>query len=413
MQLYKGEVKGDGTVNWKDPQPLAENPQLKALNLGKSLFINNCAACHSIDNKIVTGPSLAHMVKRSDWMIHYNDKSAFYHHDSIMVSTSPEHNLLYAYTRNNQKVLGMGLDYFTCLYNKYNKVQMPAYPNLTDEDLDNLYGYIENESMLRDLPIPDNGILKCSDSCRIYRETKTRLQEIKARLEKDSTDMRGIYYSAPNSPRTTIPPESGGLPIKVSPPQNRSLYYQFTIDVFGWYNVDMFLQQNTSTSESRLEVRVQGQYHERFNIYLVIPQVKLFGEGGQLEDKKDVYGFYTQDGKLPLPQNATAYILAMGEYEDQIIFAKKEFTTSKDQQLTIELQTISKETYRQEIGALSFSGLGISVADTKVAEELRKTIRNLKKAEELEPKTCDCNCFLRQEADSVLEEGPIITYPAK
>jgi cytochrome c2 len=389
MLLYKGEVKSDGKINWQDSKSLPNNPQLNALNRGKQLFINNCASCHGIGQK-VTGPDLAHIVKGNQWMLHYPWASGSEGKDTV----SYNDNLLYYYTRNNNEVLKRGVPYFLCLFNDYGSTPMTLFPSLTDEDLDNLYAYIENESTIRNLPVPNNGILACYDSCSIYSQTKSRLEEIKASLEKDSVEMREIwYYTSPNSPPSRIPPETGTIPIKVAPLENKSLYYQFKIDDFGWYNVDMAMQLNVAVSESRLQVHIQGQYLEQFNVYLVIPEVKMFGEGGPLETGDDTYGFYLTNGMTPLPQNARAYILAMGEYQEQIIFGKKEFITSRDQRLNVELQQVSKEKFQQEINSLSLNGINIRANDTKKAAELRKTILNLKNAEDLKPKNCDCACF--------------------
>jgi mono/diheme cytochrome c family protein len=63
MQLFKGEVKQDSTINWTDPKPLPPNPQQAKLDIGKGLFWTNCATCHRID-KDLTGPALAHVTKR-------------------------------------------------------------------------------------------------------------------------------------------------------------------------------------------------------------------------------------------------------------------------------------------------------------------------------------------------------------
>src|ERR1700730_819876 len=49
MKLFKGELNRDSNINWIDPKPMLDNPQVKAFQAGKSLFINNCATCHSIE----------------------------------------------------------------------------------------------------------------------------------------------------------------------------------------------------------------------------------------------------------------------------------------------------------------------------------------------------------------------------
>ncbi|HYJ37389.1 MAG TPA: cytochrome c, partial [Chitinophagaceae bacterium] len=174
MKLFKGELDEDSNMNWIDPRPMPENPQAKAMHYGKSLFINNCASCHAIDKR-TSGPELAHIVKRSK-PIPFGEEGY----------VQNGHNLLYDFTRNNQAVLKWSL-YYRCLYNQYNKMPMNVFPDLTETDLNNLYSYIENESEVRKLPIPDNGIDKCLDSCLLYAEAKIRLKQMKSGLEGDST----------------------------------------------------------------------------------------------------------------------------------------------------------------------------------------------------------------------------------
>jgi len=158
----------------------------------------------------------------------------------------------------------------------------------------------------------------------------------------------------------------------------------------------MLLRNKTDIKESELRVRIQGKYKERFNIYLIIPSVKLLEHGGPLEDEADTYGFYMTDGTIPLPQHAKAFIIVMGEHEDQIIFAKKEFLTQEKQAFDLALTTITKEAFQQEIASLQLSDITIQANDTKNAAELRKAIKELKKAEALKPKNCDCDCFLSE-----------------
>jgi len=389
MELYKGEIKSDGSINWTDPQPLPENPQMKALAAGRAIFLNNCASCHAIDRK-VNGPELAHILKRNAWMLHQQGWEG---------DTIGQYNLLYDFTLDSRRVLKRGSEYFNCLFHQYNETPMNTFPNLTDKDLDNLYAYIQNESEVRNLPVNDNGILKCMDSCRLYNKTKSNLQEIKERLEKDSSDMVDLTYHftelPPLAPDTF--PAIATLPApppldKVEPSDNKSLYYQFKIDVFGWYNVDQLLGKS-GMEESKLSVHVNGAEENRFNIFLVIPSIRLFVEGGKLNEGNNTFGFFLTNGTIPLPQNNKAYILAMGESDGNILFAMQAFQTSTNQQLSIELKQVDKDYFNAEIRSLDFSNVAIQANDTKTGKELREVIKKLEKAEELKPKNCDCSCL--------------------
>lgn len=92
----------------------------------------------------------------------------------------------------------------------------------------------------------------------------------------------------------------------------------------------------------------------------------------------------------------------MTEAEATIAFSLMQFTTSLTQQLDVELKTASKEEFNAAISSLNVSGMNIEAKDSKNAAEIRKTDADLKtieeelkKAENLKPKGCDCDCKTR------------------
>ncbi len=85
---------------------------------GKALFNNKCASCHAIDKKLV-GPALKGVEDRWD------DKA-----------------MLYDWVRNSAAVIKKGYPRAVAVYNEYNKVQMTAFPELKDADIDAILGYI-------------------------------------------------------------------------------------------------------------------------------------------------------------------------------------------------------------------------------------------------------------------------------
>ena len=85
---------------------------------GKQLFSANCSSCHALVH--VDGPSLAGVEERV-----------------------PDKQILYSWIRNSEAVLKSGNEYFTNLYNAYNKVSMNSFPELTDEDIDAILFYIK------------------------------------------------------------------------------------------------------------------------------------------------------------------------------------------------------------------------------------------------------------------------------
>ncbi|SCC00201.1 quinol:cytochrome c oxidoreductase pentaheme cytochrome subunit [Chitinophaga costaii] len=88
---------------------------------GKAIFQANCATCHNVHKK-VTGPALAGVEDR--WT---NKK------------------LLHQWVHNSASVLASGDAYANNLFKDFNGQQMPAFPSISDEDIDNILAYIKDE----------------------------------------------------------------------------------------------------------------------------------------------------------------------------------------------------------------------------------------------------------------------------
>jgi hypothetical protein len=185
----------------------------------------------------------------------------------------------------------------------------------------------------------------------------------------------------------------------VSPESFGAQYYQFTIESFGWFNIDMLLKDVPGVEPSELWVRIQGSYHDRINIYLIIPSLKVNVEGGPSGNKNE-YAFYKKDGKIPLPQGAKAYILAVRESDETIAYDLRDFTIGKKQQITSELHKAGKEEFTRTLSVFDEQGLHIKVRETKNVSAIRAQDMNLKvieqqlkDAERLKPKGCGCTCM--------------------
>lgn len=85
---------------------------------GKQLFNQKCASCHAIDKNLV-GPALKGVEDR--W---------------------PEKAQLYSWIRNSAAVIKSGYPRAVEVYNQYNKLQMTAFPELKDADIDAILAYI-------------------------------------------------------------------------------------------------------------------------------------------------------------------------------------------------------------------------------------------------------------------------------
>jgi cytochrome c551/c552 len=85
---------------------------------GKAIFQQKCAACHAVD-KNLTGPALKGVEER--W---------------------PAKADLYKWVQNSAALIKAGHPRAVAVYNEYNKIQMPAFPELKDADIDAVLAYV-------------------------------------------------------------------------------------------------------------------------------------------------------------------------------------------------------------------------------------------------------------------------------
>lgn len=412
MKLFKGNPDNDGNMNWTDPDTLPANPQLPAIEKGKALFMSKCASCHKI-GKDGAGPDLAHFPRR----IPYGEGSAKYWYHYFRHSYVP-----YTYD-NNHKVDSLyehrWIDPYACnligLYGGKAYDFSSWFDKNTDtvpkENLFDIYSYIQNESDKNGLPLPSHAWLDdCIDSCEAYDKTvrdlqsqKEIAQQKKDELAKDNGKRVVEEKNIPADPAIPAVEERSTGPVdfdeKVSPENYDAVYYQFTIETFGWYNIDVLVKGINGVEESELFVRIIGEYREKVQVYLIIPSAKIYVQGGPAERNAEEFAFLYKNGKISLPQGVKAYIMAVSEQGSSISFALKEFNTTTRQEFEISLQKSGKEEFNAAIKRIGGDSITISVKDTKNAGEIRKKDMDLetideeiKKTGTLKPKNCDCNC---------------------
>jgi mono/diheme cytochrome c family protein len=93
---------------------------------GKALFNTNCAACHNLDRKMV-GPALRNVEAR------------------LLETEGLDREWLNAWIRNSAGMIKSGDAYGLKIYEEYSKAAMTAFPQLSDEDLDNILAYTAQE----------------------------------------------------------------------------------------------------------------------------------------------------------------------------------------------------------------------------------------------------------------------------
>ena len=96
---------------------------------GKALFNTNCAACHNLDRKMV-GPALRNVETR------------------LLETEGLDRDWLNAWIRNSSGMIKSGDAYAVKIYEEYSKAAMTAFPQLSDEDLDNILAYTAQEKVV-------------------------------------------------------------------------------------------------------------------------------------------------------------------------------------------------------------------------------------------------------------------------
>ncbi|KAB1069688.1 c-type cytochrome [Tamlana haliotis] len=104
---------------------------------GKSLFNANCAACHQLDKKM-TGPALRHVETR------------------LADAEGLDRDWLHSWIRNSSGMIKSGDSYANKVYNEYGGAAMTAFPQLSDEDINNILAYTAEEK--KAAPVPAAGV---------------------------------------------------------------------------------------------------------------------------------------------------------------------------------------------------------------------------------------------------------------
>ncbi|MFN8253347.1 MAG: c-type cytochrome [Ferruginibacter sp.] len=418
MQLYKGEKDKDGNINWNNPAAVDSNRQMRDIQKGEILFRQKCASCHGI-GKEGSGPDLANLYRRfgppwqhegegdSGYWSYYrhNFKKVHYYHSDITTvyrgKVIAKRDTLQHYIENYEcNLISLFGNNAVDLYTEWEKNQ---------DDWNKIYNYIENESYRGNLPNPRHAYLKASaDSCRLYelsKKLKAELLDKKQReieLQEALVEANGPLVDKRTDPagqsgNSSMPPPDFSQ--RVTPGQYDAVYYQFTIESFGWFNIDMLLKDKEGVQQSELFVRIVGAIKEKIKIYLVIPSAKVYGEGGVSDRGGDEYAFFNVNGSLPLPQNSKAFILAVTETEKSIAFGIREFTTQTKQSFELALKESTKQEFNAAIKSMDATSLSITVAESKNAAAIKaadKTIAQLEaeiqKTALLKPRGCDCDC---------------------
>jgi len=94
----------------------------QSVELGEGLFSSNCASCHYLgpEDKKLIGPGL---------------------NDHILEEYSAD--WLYSWIKNSSELIAGGDEQAIEIFEEYNKTQMTAFPQFSNEDIDNILAYIQ------------------------------------------------------------------------------------------------------------------------------------------------------------------------------------------------------------------------------------------------------------------------------
>lgn len=389
MKLFKGE-EGEGKINWGEPQlfPDTLSPYLMR---GKDLFTAMCANCHAYD-RILAGPALAGLESRGPW----KNRLAL-----LQFTANPENYIAHnCYARNlAAQFNGQIMPSFPMLYG------VDSFPARMKSDLNALYDYLRNEDIKYGIDLTDNYVPNpCDDSCFRYDSVRFAVEERLERLalnRKDLIDSNGnrIHYQRFNNTGTARLPdvreEQGTIPKNlVDTADDKAVYYRFDIKSFGWYNVDKLLDV-AKADACTLSVIVDEQLSKEIDVFMAVPKYKTFERGGKLSDGLQ-YGFYSRDGKIPLPPGEKAAVFALGEADGQIIFAAAQFVSTVENKIQLLPGPVSKDVLAEEIKRLALERISVQAAGSKNAAEIKKIEEEMSRQqgipESFRPRSCDCNC---------------------
>jgi len=338
MSLFKGKQDGDAII-WTEPKPL-QTKTTDCIAGGENLFKTNCTSCHEIEKKL-TGPALGWIEDR--W---------------------PDRNELRRYIRNNTQLFREGNKRAMQISCEYNYLAMTIFDNLSDSSINCILAYINKESERLRLPHKTG-----NDSCAYYNAYYQRLTNIRDSLSEINGLMTKVEITPPTVANTSGGSDSAtNLPMEnsllVEPPSYNAEYYQFEINAYGWYNVDILLKDLPDMEDSKLFVRIKGEINTRIKVFLVIPSIKAFVDGGLLDDGTQ-YGFYKKDGSLKLPQLAPVFVLAMSEQNKELYYGITSFTATTSQTIEVSLKAGSKDEILKSLHELKLENATFDIGKAK------------------------------------------------
>jgi len=361
MQLYRGEEK-DKRINWIEPTKISALIKDSSLVSGERIFKSNCSSCHSID-KLLIGPPLGRLpnIRTRDW--------------------------LYSFTNDNATLRASGDRLACCVYNEFGRVDMPRY-HFNQNELNALYNYIETEMNYKGYS-RDYAPYRGCDSCDFYKHKLDSLEQRRDSLIRNNgKKVRLKQFNPTTSSVVSASVANIAASTKVSAAIGNAEYYQLDINAYGWYNIDMLVKQRIGLEDSYLAVRVMVPVKVSVSVMLVVPSLKLFVMGGQLDNHLD-YGFDERNGQIQLPQGVQAYVMGYTEEAGKIYFGITGFITGPSQNPQLRIAESNEKSISGIIQSLSMDEFSFKIQKARNADSI-KSVDTLINEIYRKVRNCDC-----------------------
>lgn len=259
-----------GQVLWQPEYPLPEPKPTLAESNGQQLFTTLCTPCHSATlTENYTGPAL-------------NCVTEFYPREWLV-----------KFTRNPTKLINAADSFALCVWNRYKPMLMPAFDTLTDQQINDIYDYIES---VRDINF----------DCEPLRYT--------------DSECATAYIAAGFFSRGTAFDYSS---------------YQFPVQDFQWYNVDIFLSGNLTEG-----FVVQFNTKQPVEAYLFSNFRNILLPLEKRNNRYFIVNFETNQ-PVPLPIGETIHIIGFTTTLPRQVVVK-EVVIQKKNEYTLDMLTVSE-----------------------------------------------------------------------
>ncbi|GAB2819919.1 hypothetical protein GCM10027043_20660 [Ferruginibacter profundus] len=341
MELFKGEVETDSSINWVDPQPLDTGLTAKKLLLGERLFKANCSGCHK-PNKDFTGPQLAGCRERApnrEWPYRFVVDC------NRMCETDP---------------------YAKALVKRWQSMQVQF--NLSVDSIHAIFDYCDNQATLMpSITLPGNtaplpGAAKPAPPCGFdtvyYKKADTGITIIPAdtvALQNDFLDS-GAAVTIVNEFNSDNPPVTA---LNFTDESSTGGMYDISIKALGWYNLDAFLKAYPALTAVQLKVQLQLPVESDMNVFLFCPDKRLLTEA--IHTDGNTYCFQNGNGTIPLVLNDKAVILAFGSKGDKMFYGTASFNIKTAQLIPVTVKETTEAALKSFIEKNNIDGITIDL----------------------------------------------------